>query len=496
MNTMVDISGKIRIDENTASLLADVNSFLTERGAFSYLVGGFVRDTLLSRKTADIDIAIYNGNLNILVELANRLNAAFVLMDKENQVSRIVSRNNQWHIDFSILTNSIEDDLARRDFAINAMALPLNNVEAEIIDPYDGISDLKKSVIKVVSNDAFTNDPARIIRAVRLAAELEFKIDSKTVELIKIYSALLETVARERIREEFCRILNTDKAAGWLIYMDSLGVLTRIIPELESARGISQPMEHYWDVLNHSIETVRTVDEIININPLNINPITQLISWINEYRSYFATEVASGVNRRTLLKIAALLHDISKPETKMLMPDGKTRFLGHSQLGSKVAGDILQRLRFSRIEVDLVTALIQYHLRPTQMCNEGLPTKRAIYRFFRDAGDAAIDILVLSLADHLATRGPSLDMEAWRYHTNIVKYIIDERDKNREIVHPPKLLDGNDIMKVFHLPPGPLVGTLLESVREAQATGEIVTGEEAIKFIAVQLEKQGATNAS
>jgi poly(A) polymerase len=188
-----------------------------------------------------------------------------------------------------------------------------------------------------------------------------------------------------------------------------------------------------------------------------------------------------------MLKLAALLHDIGKPLTKSIEADGRTRFLGHALEGAAMATERLEVLRFSNKETKLIETEILHHLRPMQLSQEGLPTKRAIYRYFRDTGDAGIDILFLSLADHLATRGPNLDMAGWREHTKLTEYLLNQRLQEENITRPVKLVDGSDLINIFGLSPGPKIREILEAVREAQAAGEINSREEALAYISSHL---------
>jgi len=150
----------------------------------------------------------------------------------------------------------------------------------------------------------------------------------------------------------------------------------------------------------------------------------------------------------------------------------------------------MSRLRFSRQEMSVVGNLVHHHLRPTQMANEGLPTRRAIYRYFRDTGDAGTDILILALADHLATRGPLVKIEEWREHCQLTRYILTEHDEQLARILPLKLLDGHDLMDTFGLPPGPLIGKLLAAVSEAQASGELTSKDEALALARKELDRQ------
>jgi len=211
------------------------------------------------------------------------------------------------------------------------------------------------------------------------------------------------------------------------------------------------------------------------------------VPWSAGLAEYFERRVGSGSNRGAFLRLAALLHDIAKPQTKTVEPGGRMRFLGHAREGASLVAAILERLRFSTKETRLVETMVKYHLRPMQMSQEGLPTKRAIYRYFRDTGEAGIDILFLNLADHLATRGPHLDRVGWQEHTGIVDYLLKQYYEQQDQVRPVKLIDGHDLIDIFGLGPGPFLGELLEAVREAQAAGEVTTREEALEYARKQI---------
>jgi len=344
-------------------------------------------------------------------------------------------------------------------------------------------------MVRAVTETAFESDGARLLRAVRLAAELGFNIDTKTEALIQRNSHLIASVAGERIREELLRLLVIPQAEQLLPYLDNLGLLTAIIPELAQTKGVKQPKGHFWDVFDHSIKTVVAVDfllgqgawEYASEEVLAVSPRSALLN------HHFDLEVSSGSNRRSILRLAALLHDIAKPKTKAIDANGRMRFLGHAKEGAAIAAGILERLRFTTKEIKLVETMVRHHLRPAQMSHNGLPSRRAIYRYFRDTGEAGIDILFLSLADHLATRGPQLNLDHWRGHAKMTSYVLAQRFEQESLVAPPKLIDGHDIINIFGMSPGPKIGELLEAVREAQASGELTNREEALSYIQKQL---------
>ena len=417
------------INPDLLGLLSKVSSILTQRNCPAYVVGGFVRDWLLGRETADIDIAVDGDALDVAQKIARAIDGRYVLLDEANRVARVVVADERvWYLDFSSFSNGIQNDLARRDFTIDAMAVELQDMVSgspRLIDPFSGRSDLRRKLVRAVSQRVFEEDAVRLLRGIRLAAELGFKIEAKTEGLIRKDCRLVKLVAGERLREELVRMLALPGSGEMVRYLDNLGLLTEIIPELEQMKGVEQPKEHYWDVFDHSVETISAAEFLLREGwwKYGKSDLLTVTPWSEEIGRHFDEDVSGGSNRRSLLKLGALLHDIAKPATKAVDETGRTRFLGHTKQGAATAADILGRLRFSGREIRLVENLVYHHLRPAQMANEGLPTSRAIYRYFRDAEGAGIDILFLALADYLATHGPELDIEEWKQHNFLINYI-------------------------------------------------------------------------
>jgi poly(A) polymerase len=285
------------------------------------------------------------------------------------------------------------------------------------------------------------------------------------------------------------RLLAVPHPERFLLHLDELGLVTAIVPELAQAKGVEQPKEHAWNVFDHSLKTVIAADFILHEGSWEYadDEVLAMVPWSEVLAKHFAREVSSGSTRRSLLKLAALLHDVAKPQTKAVTEDGRTRFLGHAKLGADIVVAILERLRFSSKEIKMVEIMVRHHLRPGQMSLSGPPTHRAIYRYFRDSGEAGIDTLYLSLADHLAARGPNLNLAGWQQHTRLVEYVLAQHFEQEKLMAPAKLVSGHDLIRTFGLKPGPDIGQLLEAVREAQASGEIITKEEALAYIKERL---------
>lgn len=495
---------KALTDSGVAPLLAKVNSLLSEQGIPGYVVGGFVRDLLLGRRTIDVDIAVAADGVEVARRVAGALNGKCVPLDEVNRVARVVQVGGgqfqgeaRWQLDLSSFKGSIGQDLGRRDFTIDAMAVSLEQLaqgagDVQLTDPYGGQEDLSRGMVRSVSETAFEADPARLLRAVRLAAELGFSIDEGTENQIRQHAHLIAKVAAERLREELLRLLAVSGSGGFLACLDELGLLTAIIPELAATKGVAQPKEHFWDVFDHSLMTVVATDFLLRQGAWEHadEDLRVTVPWSPELIRHFERQVSAGSTGASLLKLAALLHDIAKPQTRTI-DGGRMRFLGHAQEGASMTVAILERLRFSTHEVRLVETMVRYHLRPGQMSQDGLPTRRAIYRYFRDAGDAAIGTLFLSLADHMASRGPNLDLAAWQEHTRVVDYVLTQHFEEERKPRPIKLVDGHDLINTLGISPGPRLGQLLEAVHEAHAAGELTTREEALDFVRGRLPTEG-----
>jgi putative nucleotidyltransferase with HDIG domain len=475
------------------SIVEQICHFLQERSVEAYLVGGCVRDWLLGRSSHDFDFAVAGDAVELARQVADRIGGAFVLLDEERRTGRVVLRgedNQRLFIDFAQLQgDDIIADLSKRDFTVNAMAVDIT--EFRLIDPYNGQQDLQLGLVRAVSERAFQDDPLRTLRAVRVAAQIQASIEQGTEELLRQAVPLIITVSAERVRDELVKILDLPGAAQNLRYLDELNLLTAIIPELETLKGVEQSAPHYWDVFEHSLETVRRLEEVIaalggavlvdkelSLIPLLLSPFSDRLS------THMSQFISDDRPRLTVLKLVALLHDLGKPATKSMDDEGKIHFFGHEEEGAEVVETILRRLRFGGSEVKLAKTVVANHMRPSLLAEQEVVTRRAVYRFFRDTGDAGVDTLLFYLADHLATWGPNLRMDRWRRRVDFVASMLaDYYERSQKVIFPPKLINGHDLMEEFGLEEGPQIGQLLEAVREAQVEGEVKTREEALALV-------------
>jgi putative nucleotidyltransferase with HDIG domain len=385
----------------------------------------------------------------------------------------------------------LDADLADRDFTINALAADVRAPE-QVIDRHGGLAALAAGIIRPVSDASIRNDPLRALRAVRLAAQLKFALAPETESLIRRDGDGLAQVAGERIRDELALLLAASDAASPLARLDDLGLLTLVLPELEPLRDLVQPLPHYLSGLSHSLETVRALEGIVEEQQGDFGPqMNVLVPLIGRMRAHLAQVLSDERPRLVVLKLAALLHDTGKPATRAVDDVGRMRTVGHDKVGAQLTGEALRRLRLSRAEVRLGETIVRHHMRPLLLANEVSVSSRAVYRFFRDTGDAGVDILVHALADHRATYAPDAEDDRWPHLVNLVaRMLATYWELQAEHVTPPPLVDGHDLLREFELQPGPLVGELLEAVREAQVSGEVRTREEALALVGESIEEK------
>ena len=465
------------------NVLERVISFIADQNVDAYFVGGLVRDELLGRAVKrDLDLAIAGDASELARVFADQCGGAFYLMDEEHNVARVILSDT--YIDFAQLRGALREDLATRDFTINAMARQLGS--NELTDPFHGQKHLVQKQVCAVTDEAFQNDPVRLLRAIRFAGELGFTIGGHTEKLMRRDAHLLTFASMERARDEFFKILALPNPSVYLSQMDDLGLLSAILPEVTALKGITQFSPHMYDAFEH---TLRVVDELETIQAEGYADVANG-GLISELQAHFARAVSAERTRGMLLRLAALLHDVGKAEMRSVDAMGAIHFYDHEPRGAAMSDALMRRLRFSNDEIAIVTRVVTGHLRPAHLAREPRVSNRAVYRFFRDAGDAGVDTCVLTLADRRGKASPPINTEedARQRETNA---ILLERyfHARATIIAPPALIDGRVLMRELKLEAGPRVGELLEAIREAQAEGEVKTREDALEFARKNLTK-------
>ena len=471
--------------------LKGIIGFLRRAVTPCYLAGGYVRDWLLGQPSKDVDVVVPGGAIPLARRLADATGGAFYALDEETDAARIVYPvPSDLIVDVAAMRGpDIVADLKARDFTINAMAMDVGDCfkpQPPILDPCGGQSDLKAHILRATSEQAFQQDPVRLLRALRFAAALNVRIEPQTERWIRRDARLIPRPSAERIRQEVALIMASQGAADHLQRMDELGLLRHVLPELAALKGVAQSEPHIHDVYEHTLVTVAEVERLAAFPDAQLGPDEKefLSPFAIDLGAHFGQVICEGRKRSTLLKFAAMLHDVGKPETQTLDEGGRIRAFGHEGVGAETAQNVLTRLRFSSQEIRLIGTIVEHHMRPGWLLKEPSVTRRAIYGFFRDTGDGGVDVMMLALADQLATRGDTLTREHWRDYLGLAHRMLDNYFRRpEEVVEPPQLVSGNDVMSLLGLAPGPQVGELLEVVREAQAEGSVRTREEALEFL-------------
>jgi poly(A) polymerase len=455
-------------------------------GRRAWLVGGAVRDRLLGRRTADLDVVLDGEPREAARALAGAARAAAFALSEEYGGWRVVSRDGTWQVDFERLRGaSLEEDLALRDFTVNAIAEPLGEpggALGEAIDPLGGLHDLARRRLREAGTRAFAEDPLRVLRLVRLAVELELQADPDTCAHAQAHAPALGEVAPERIFMELCRIVDAPRAVAGVELMGEVGATAVVLPELEALRGVTQSHYHHRDVYGHTLEVLEQV------SALQEDPLAVLGgiegSCCDGLTALLTEPLADGLTRGGALRWGALLHDAAKPLTREVRPaDGRVTFIGHDARGAQLAGEVLARLRASGRLRAHVAALVRNHLRLGFLVHEPQPlARRRVFAYLRSCEPVEVDVTLLSVADRLATRGERAQ-EAIDAHLRLARRMLVDALAWRAAGPPQPLLRGDELASELGVPAGPRLGELLEELAAAQYAGEIATREEALVYL-------------
>lgn len=449
-----------------------------EEGLKVWLVGGVLRDYFSGKPVVDIDIVTDCDPTPFTSDYAKRKGLGFVVLDKERGTVRIAVKPRRALIDVNRLQgSSIEEDLARRDFTVNAVAALWAEGRFKITDPFHGLSDLKRKILRPVSEGSIAGDPLRILRAYRFRLALGLAPDPALAPLISRSLLSLPSVAGERISHELFRILKEPSSVTAIEWMAQDRVLDTLFPEVGATRGVTQNEWHHLDVFDHTIETYKWTERFAEEMP------GKFAAWSGRFIESLNEEVSQGIPRLSILKLAALFHDTGKPVDRKIPDDGRVTFIGHDKTGEKLARAAASRLRLPGAVTSGLTRLVRNHLRPFNAIQENEITERAMYRFTRDLGEWTAPALILALGDAEATQGPAVTKKRRDAENKCVEDILRfiEHMEEKEKTAPPPV-NGAELISQLGLPQGPVIGKLLAALREAYALGEIGDKEEALEL--------------
>ena len=445
--------------------LKDAGIAAESAGVKVYAVGGFVRDIFLKREIKEIDFVVLGDGPSYAQAYAERLGIEHVNIfrnfgtahfrydnyDLEFVGARKESYNRDSRKPY-VEEGTFEDDLKRRDFTINTLAVSVNTEDfGELVDRFNGLEDLNNRLIKtpIDPNITFDDDPLRIMRAFRFASQLNFEVHPSIIEAASKLKARLSIVSQERITDEFLKILSSDKPSIGLHLLYYSGVMEVVFPEIANLGGVDQRNDHHHkDVFLH---TCQVVDNIV--------------------------ESTDDV----WLRFAALVHDIAKPQTKRFVEGTGWTFHGHEDVGARIMKYIFQRMKLPFHQLPKIEKLVRLHLRPIALVDETV-TDSAVRRLIVQAGDDLDDLIKLCRAD-ITSKNPH---KVSRYLSNydmVMEKVreVQEKDKLRAFQSPVR---GDEIMKICNLPPSPKVGEIKTAIEEAILDGKIKNNyEEALEYL-------------
>ncbi len=450
-----------------------------------YLIGGFVRDLFLVKKSMDLDFIVIDQNgIDFAKGLAEDLGGTVIVLDESVGTARLVLKDELslgYSFDFTgVDEKKLFEDFERRDFTFNALAINLKEPEY-IIDLFSGIEDLKFKRIKEIKLKNLSDDPLRFLRAFRFASLINGDISEGIKSYIKENISLFdESISSERISSELWKILDHENSAKYIKEISDIGLFEKIFPELSPMRKVTPNDHHHLWLYDHSLELVNTLEKNFYKIP----------DWAKEELNKPFGHLDSPLTK-SVIKLGCIFHDVGKPETwevKDVKGVQKHTFIGHDKVGSEMVKSIGERLKFSNSIIHTLAVLVRYHLRPFQLSNNNAPiSDRALFRFFRDLGEEIPRLLMLALADLHATLGPKITKEDIDKNENLILSLFDQYKvyvtKQKEIASKPKLLDGNEIMEITGVKPSKKLGELIEALDEAISVGEIKTKDEAISWI-------------
>ncbi len=451
-------------------LIKQIGKIADEHEYHAYVVGGYVRDVLLGKDGKDTDIVVIGDGIEFAKLVAKYFHKRKVVTyekfgtamlnlgsdgREEHKIEFVTARKERYARTSRkpiVSHGTLEDDLSRRDFTINAIAASINSEQyGEIVDPFDGRKDLERRIIRtpLEPEKTFDDDPLRMMRAIRFASQLGFTIESKTFAMIAKMRERLRIVSQERITDEFIKILMSSKPSVGLKLMYDAGIMHLVFPEIAEMAGVEQRDDyHHKDVFLH---TLQVVDNI------------------------------SGMTENLWLRFTALVHDIAKPSTKAFREGVGWTFYGHDEVGMRMLKGIFQRMRLPMEYLKYVEKLVCLHLRPMALVNETV-TDSAVRRLLFEAGEDVDDLMMLCRAD-ITSKNPELVKQYSRNYDIVMRKMkeVEEKDRLRAFQLPVR---GDEIMRLFGLTPGPLVGKLKKMIEEAILEGEISNDHDAaVEFL-------------
>lgn len=440
-----------------------------------YAVGGIIRDYYFGMDNYDKDIVVFCDDVkNYSKNLANYLeNTSFVELDDVNKIYRLVKKENDKYVYIDIAApygHNIEEDLSRRDLRMNAIAYDIKN--HKFIDIFNGFDNLENKKIDIISENNIIDDSLRLLRIFRFQANTGFEIDENLMNIVKKYKNLIHKPAKERIMTELMKMFEGKYTDIALINMDKTELLCEILPVFNNVKKVPPNSHHHLPLIGHSIETVRQIENFYENAEFVIKEHLNKIDF-------------GGFSRIAHLKLAGFMHDIGKYSCWTIEENtGRHRFMKHESIGADMCVPILKELKFSNKQINYIKSMIKNHIYPSHVISTEELTDKIKMRYIRKMGDDVIDNIILAKSDRLSARGEAVTEEMVNNNinglNNLLHFYLDNKDKLKPL---PKLLSGNDIMKLTGLKPSKELGEIVSKLNDAIFDGDITSVEEAKKFI-------------
>ena len=441
--------------------------------AEAWFVGGTVRDALLERPVTEADVVVAGDAEPVARGIAAAVDGFVFALSERFGAWRVISRDRAWQSDVTPARGTIEEDLALRDFSVNAMATPVAD-PGRLIDPLGGEPDLRARTLRAAGPRAFADDPLRTLRMARFACELDLRVEPGTSALAAAESARIGEVAPERCFYELRRLVAGPEPRRGIDLMDTVGLVSALLPELELLKGVEQNPYHHLDVWGH---TLAVLDQVVLLtrDPASVfGDAAQAVAGVLE------RPLADDLTRAEALRFGALLHDTGKPATRAVTDEGRVLFWGHDGVGADISRAFVRRMRGSGALADFLAALAQHHLRLGFLVHERPLSRRHAYRYMRATEPVEVEVTALSAADRLATMGPKTKRSAVEDHLELARELMREALAWRAGERPRAPVRGDDLIAELGLDPGPEVGKLLERIDEAAFAGEVTSRDDAL----------------
>ena len=452
--------------------MIDLQDVLGDRPA--WVVGGTVRDELLGRPLRDVDLAVVGNPEPPARAIAAAVGGPAFRLSEAFGAWRVIERDGERVYDVSPLQGeTIEQDLARRDFTVNAMARPLSG--DGLIDPQGGKADLEARTLRVLGPEAYGDDPLRPLRLARFAAELRFAADPETERLTREAAPRVREASPERQFAEVRRLVLAPGVLDGLALADRLGLLEAALPDVAELHGVEQSHFHHLDVYEHTIEVLARQIELER-------RLAELFPELEpRLRTAVEEPLADELTRLEAIRFGALLHDIGKPATRGVRPDGRVTFIGHDAVGEQMVHALCRRLRTSERFARFLGGLTRHHLVLGFLVHQRPLDRNAVYRYLALTEPVEVEVTLLSCADRLATRGKNADVAIER-HLELARDLMAEALDWRASGGPRPPIRGDELARELDIQPGPELGRLLEELRRAAFTGEATTPREAVEL--------------